>query len=149
MRQIVRHRPDTGEQWNEVRVRVRECELDGLRWGRRLAPQDCGIEVEKGADEFPAIVLKTCGFDELGLKRHVGVAQQPRLTLQTADERRQIAVVDRAPDLLHDEHLPQSERCDLRKVRFLESLDERDAVGASVDVFAELGIERDRSFQQK
>ena len=58
MRQIVRHWPDAGEDWNEVRVRVRECELDGLRWRRRLAPQDCGIEVEKGDDEFSAIVQR-------------------------------------------------------------------------------------------
>ena len=58
MRQIVRQRPDAGEQWNEVCPRVRERELDGLRWGRRLAPQDRGIEVEKGGDEFPAIVQR-------------------------------------------------------------------------------------------
>jgi hypothetical protein len=81
MRQIVGQRPDSGEYWNEVRRRVRERELDGLRLRRRLAPQDCGSEVEKDADEFPAVLLKTCGFDEFGLKRHVGVAQQPRLTL--------------------------------------------------------------------
>ena len=58
MRQIVRQRPDAGEQWNEVRLRVGERELDGLRWRRRLAPQDRGIEVEKGGDEFPAIVQR-------------------------------------------------------------------------------------------
>ena len=87
-----------------------------LRRRRRLAPQECGIEVEKDADEFPAILLKTCGFDEFGLKRHVGVAQQPRLTLQLADERRQVALMKRALDLPHDKHLPQSERRDLRKV---------------------------------
>jgi hypothetical protein len=59
------------------------------------------------------------------------------------------AVDDRAADLLHDEHFPQSELCDLRKVRFLESVDEGDAAGASVDVLAELGIECDRSFQER
>ncbi|RPI54585.1 MAG: hypothetical protein EHM55_10435 [Acidobacteria bacterium] len=63
-----------------MRVRVDECVLDRLRLGWRLAPQECGIEVEKGVDEFPAIV-QSCDFDEPGLKRHVGVAQQPRLTL--------------------------------------------------------------------
>ena len=91
MRQIVRHRPDAGEQRNEVRVRVRERELDGLRRRRRLAPQDCGIEVEKGGDEFPAIVQRR-RLDELILKRHEGVTEQPRLTLQLADERRQVAL---------------------------------------------------------
>jgi hypothetical protein len=56
--------------------------------------------------------------------------------------------VDGAPDLLHDEHLPQSELCDLRKIRFRESLDERDAVGTSIEMFAELGIECARALQQ-
>ncbi len=71
-----------------------------------MAPQECGIQVEKRDDEFPAVLLKTRGFDEFGLKRHVGIAQQPRLTLQLADERRQVAVVKRALDLPHDKDLP-------------------------------------------
>ena len=87
-----------------------------LRRRRRLAPQDCRIEVEQGADEFPAVRLKACGFDEFGLKRHAGIAQQPRLTLQLIDERRQVALIKRALDLRHDKHLPRSERRDLRKV---------------------------------
>ena len=37
---------------------------------------------------------------------------------------------------------------DVREVRFLES-DEREAVRASINVCAELGIERDRSLQQE
>ena len=114
MRQIVRQRPDAGEYWNEVCLRVRERELDGLRLGRRLAPQECGIEVEKGGDEFPAIVQR-CRPDEPGLKPHVGFTEQPRLTLQPADERRQVAIVDRAADLLHDKRLPRSDGC--RRVR--------------------------------
>ena len=116
----------------------------GGGWRRRIA----GSRSRRAAMNSPRS-FSVAVSDEPGLKRHVGVTEQPRLTLQPADERRQVAVVDRAPDLLHDEHLPQSELCDLRKVRFLESLDERDAVGASVDVLAELGIECDRSFQQK
>ena len=41
-----------------MRLRVRDRELDGLRRGRRLAPQYRGIEVEQGRDEFPAIVQR-------------------------------------------------------------------------------------------
>ncbi len=96
-------------------VRVRECELDGLRWRRRLAPQDRGIEVEKGGDEFAAIVQR-CRRDEPSLKLHAGLTEQPRLTLQPADERRQVAIRDRAADLLHDKRLPQSDRCRVRQV---------------------------------
>jgi hypothetical protein len=48
--------------------------------GRRLAPQDCGIEVEKSGDEFPAVVQR-CGPDELSLKRYAGVIKRPRLSL--------------------------------------------------------------------
>ena len=100
----------------------------------------------------PRSFQKTCGLDEVGLKRHVGVAQQPRLTPQLADERRQVALMKRALDLPHDKHLPQSERRDLRKVGSVGSIeapDERQAVRVSVDVLAELGIERDGSFQQE
>ena len=81
-----------------------------------------------------------------------GIAQQPRLTLQQADERRQVALLKRALDLPHDEYRPQAERCDLRKVRSvgsIEALDERQPVRESVDVLAELGIDRDGSFQQE
>ena len=81
MGQIVRYRPDAGEQWNEVRIRVGDCVLDSLRRGRRLAPQYCGIEVEKRADECLAIVQRR-DFDEPSLKSHVVVTKQPRLTLQ-------------------------------------------------------------------
>src|SRR5215471_3276284 len=49
MRQIVRQRPDTGEERNDVWVCVRERELDRLRW-RRLTLQDRGIQVEQSAD---------------------------------------------------------------------------------------------------
>jgi hypothetical protein len=35
--------------------------------GRRLTPPECGIEVEKGADDLLGIIQS--GFDELGLKR--------------------------------------------------------------------------------
>ena len=79
----------------QVCVRVSDRELDGLRWRRRLAPQYRGIEVEKGGDEFSAIVQR-CALDEPGLKPHARVTKQPRLTLQPADERRQVAILDRA-----------------------------------------------------
>ena len=61
--------------------------LDGLRRRRRLAPQDRGIEVEKGGDDFAAIVQRRRA-DEPSLKLHAGFTEQPRLTLQPADERR-------------------------------------------------------------
>ena len=151
VRQIVGQRPDAGEYWNEVRVRVRERELDGLRRRRRLAPQECGIEVEKSDDEFFAIVQR--GFpDERHLKLHEGFTEQPRLTLQPADERRQVALVDRPLDLPHDKRLPRSDRSGVREVHrslFDEGLDEGEAAQASIDVCAEVGIERDGSFQQE
>ena len=130
-------------------LRVRERKLDGLRLGRRLAPQECGIEVEKGDDEFPAIVQR-CRPDELSLKLHAGFTEQPRLTLQPADERRQVAIVDRALDLLHDKRLPRSDALSRARGRcFDEVLDEGEAAHAFIDVFAEFGIERDGSLQQE
>ena len=129
MWQIVRQWPDAGEYWNQVCPRVGERKLDGLRLRRRLAPQECGIEVEKGDDEFPAIVQRGLP-DELSLKLHAGFTEQPRLTLQPADERRQIAIVDRALDLLPEKHLPRSGRCGVREVLrslFDEVLDEGEA----------------------
>ncbi len=74
VRQIVRQWPDAGEQWDEVCVRVRECELDGLRRGRWLAPQYRGIEIEKRGDESPAAVER-CAADEPILKVHPGVTR--------------------------------------------------------------------------
>jgi hypothetical protein len=114
----------------------------------RLSPQDCGIEVEKGDDELPTIVQR-CRPDEIVLKPHAGFTEQPRLTLQPADERRQIAIVDRALDLLHDKRLPRSDGCRVRRSLVDEVLDEGEAAQASIDLFAELGIERDGSFQQE
>ena len=63
--------------------------------GAAAGAAGCGIEVEKGGDEFPAIVQR-CRLDEPSLKLHAGFTEQPRLTLQPADERRQVAIVDRA-----------------------------------------------------
>src|SRR5205823_5308298 len=45
-----------------------------------------GIEVEKGGDEFPAI-LQRCPSDDHRLKLDEVVTEQPRLTLQQAHER--------------------------------------------------------------
>ena len=146
MRQIVREWPDAREYRDEVCRRVRERKLDRLRWGRRLAPQKRGIEVDKGADDVPTIVQR-CRTDEPTLKLNVGFTEQPRLTLQAADERLQIAIKDRAADLLHDKGLPQSNCYRVCGSLFDEVLDEVAAAHASIDLFAERGIERDGSFQ--
>src|SRR5690349_15799579 len=133
MRQIVRQWPDSGEERNEVCPRVREGKLDGLRWGRRLAPQYRGIEIEQSGDELPAIFQRR-GPDELSLKLHEGLTKQPRLPLQPARERGQITVVDGARDLLHDEPLPQSDRCRMGRSLFDEVCDECLAPPACIDV---------------
>jgi len=90
-------------------------------------------------------------LDETHLKPHASFTKQPPLTLQPADKRRQVAVVDRAHDLLHEKRLPRSGRCGVREVqRSLsdEIVEEGQAAHASVDVFAEFGIERDGALQQ-
>ena len=111
-------------------IRIRERKLDGLRWGRRLAPPDRGIEVEQGGDDFSAIVER-CRPDEPGLKLHVDLTEQPPLTLQCADERRHIAIVGRAADLLHDKRRPRSGGCRrVRDSRVDKVLDEGEAAQA-------------------
>ena len=156
MRQIVGQRPDAGEHWNEGCPRVGERELDGLRRRRRLAAQDRGIQVEQDGDEFPAVVQRGRP-DEVRLKLHEGVTEQPRLTLEQANERRQVAVPDwwrhrgrvtapgrdRPADLLHDETLPQADRRRVPGPVFDEVADEGVAPDTSIDVCAEPGIERD------
>src|SRR5262245_22179895 len=92
--------------------------------------------------------LESRGPDEPMLKVDPGVAEQPRVTLQPADDLRHIAIVQRAPGSLYDERRPQAERCDLRDARLRERRDESDAVHAGVNVSAEHGIERDRAFEQ-
>jgi hypothetical protein len=57
--------------------------------------------------------------------------------------------VDRARYLLHDKPLPRSNRRRVRGSLSDEVLDEGGASHASIDVFAEFGIERDGSFQQE
>src|SRR5262245_38878972 len=150
MRQVIGHWPDASEQWKEVQLRVRECDLNNFRVGRRLAPQECGIEVEKRDDEGFTIVQR-CVLDEPLLKRHEILAKQPRLALEWAEESREVARVERADDLRHDIRLPRSNRYCLLEVQRLseEVLDESGAAHASIDQCAELGIERDGSFQQK
>ena len=121
----------------------------GLRLRRRLAPQDCRIEVEQGGDDFPAIVQRGRP-DEPILKLHAVVTEQPRLTLQPADERRHIAIVGTARltcSMTNAFHGPA--RCRVRSASFDEVLDEGAAAHASIDVSAELGIERDGSLQQE
>ena len=55
-----------------------------------------------------------------------------------------------ATDLLHDKRFPRfSAGRRVRDSRVDEELDERDAARASIDLFAELGIERDRSLQKQ
>src|SRR5262245_31706122 len=115
MRQIVRHRPDAGENRNQMSVRVSGRELDGLRWRRRLSPQERGIEIEKSDDEGGTTVQRRM-LKFLKLKPHVVVAKKPGLALQPADECRQVALVFRAPDLAHDKRLPRSDGCRVREV---------------------------------
>src|SRR5262245_54635586 len=79
MRQIVRHWPDASEDRNDVRVRIRECELDRLRWWRRLTSQDRWIQIEKCGDEFSASVERGELYDP-GLKLHEAVTEQRRFT---------------------------------------------------------------------
>src|ERR1700682_3997397 len=104
-------------------------------------PQYRGIKVEKGGDEFTAIVRR-CDLDESDLKVHPVVAQEPRRTLQLADERRQIVIVNRTGDPFDDERLPRS--CVDRMGRsVLDKMpNERATAGIFVDVLAEFGIER-------
>src|SRR5262249_54867123 len=78
MRQVVRHWPDAGEYRKDVCVRVGERELDRLRWRRRLATQDRGMEIKKGGDELPKTVQR-CPPDDLCLKLHEGITKQPWL----------------------------------------------------------------------
>src|SRR4029453_13681078 len=91
MRQIVWQRPDAGQDWNEVCLDIRECELDRLRWRRWLAPKDRGIQVEESCDEF-AQTMQRCPPDDLGLEPHELLTEQPRFRVQKANERRQVAV---------------------------------------------------------
>src|SRR5262245_42900296 len=150
MRQIIGHWPDAGEQRKEVQLRVCECDLNNFRVGRRLAPQEWRIEVEKRDDECFTIVQR-CVLDEPLLKRHESLAKQPRLTLELANESREVALVERADDLLHDIRFPWSDRCRLFEVQRLseEVLDESGAAHASIDLCSELGIERNGSLQQE
>jgi len=70
-------------------------------------------------------------------------------TALSADERLQVALADRAADLLHDKRLPRSERCRVRRSLFDEVFDESQAPPAFFDVSAEFGIECDQSLQQE
>jgi hypothetical protein len=45
-----------GEQWKQVRVRVHDAHSMASRRRWRPAPQDRGIEIEKGVDEFLPVV---------------------------------------------------------------------------------------------
>ena len=96
MRQIVRYRPDAGEQWKKVCGPVRERVFDGLR--RAVAAGAAGLPDRDRAARrrISRDRAKRRYADEPGLKIDPGVAEQPRLALQAADERRQIAVVDRS-----------------------------------------------------
>jgi hypothetical protein len=146
MGQIVRYCPDTGEQWNEMRLRVRERDFDGLVWRRRLAPQNRGLEVEQRGNDGPAIVQRR-DPDELTLKVHPVVTEQSRLTLQPADECRYIAYMGSARDLVHDKRDPQSGPFRVRSSFFDEVRDEGAAAHAAMDFSAQVGVERDASLQ--
>jgi hypothetical protein len=86
---------------------------------------------------------------EPALKVHPVVSEQSRLTLQPADERRHIAIVGTARDLVHDKRDPQSGSGRARSPVFDEVRDEGAAVHAAIDLSAQVGIERDGSLQQE
>src|SRR5688572_10696725 len=94
-----------------MRCSIGQCLFDVLRRWWRLAPQYGGMEVEKRADECFKTVVERRDADHPLLKPHEVVTKQPRLTLRFADERRQVTLMNRFRDLLHDEHLPQSDGC--------------------------------------
>ena len=127
----------------ELRVGARE--LDGLRPGRRLAPPQCRIEIEQRVDEVASVVHR-CPLDKSNLKPDAGVTKQPRLPLQPVDEGRQVAILDRAHDLLHEERLPRPGGCgphEAQRALFAEVLDEGEAACTPIDVPAEFNVERE------
>src|ERR1700752_118860 len=91
MRQIVRHWPNAFEDGNDVCVRVGKRELDRLRSGWRLTPENRGIQIEQGGNKLSATVQR-CTFDHLRLKLLEVLTEQPRFPLQEFNEREQIAV---------------------------------------------------------
>src|SRR5687767_10125736 len=84
--------------------------FDVLRRRWRLTPQYRRMEVEKRADEFFKTVVERRDANQPVLKPHEDGTKQPRLTLQLADKRRQVTLMNRLRGLLHDEHGPQSDR---------------------------------------
>src|SRR5262249_15322113 len=116
-------------------------------------------EVEKRCDEFAAAV-QCCSPDDLSLELHEGLAEQPRLTLPKTNELRQVTVsawilqrglaatpgINRPADLLHHERFPQPHFGHVHRAVADEVLEEGLAPPATIDVSAELGIERHRSF---
>ena len=87
--------------------------------------------------------------DEPILKVHPVVTEQSRLTPQPADERRHIAIVGSARDLVHDKRDPQSGPFRVRSSFFDEVRDEGATAHAVIDASAQVGIERDGSLQQE
>ena len=148
--------PDAREQWKEMRRCVGQRLFDVLRRRWRLAPQYGGMEVEKRADEWFKTVVERRDANNPVLEPHEVVTEQPPLTLQLADKRRQVTRMNRFRDLLHDVHLPQADNCclpgDLPNVSGLgvdKGLDEGEPTDAPVDLPAELGIEGNRWFEQE
>jgi hypothetical protein len=135
VRQIVGQRPDAQQQWKQLRLCIRERELEGLRRGRRLPPQYRGIEVEQGRDEFPAIVQRG-HFDQAHLKCHTRIRQRPCFVSQSIDKGCKVAVVQRASDPFHDETPPQSGLGNVDEVGLVadEMPDKCGASRAAIDV---------------
>ena len=107
--------------------------------------------VEERDDELPAIAQRG-PLDDPDLESHAGLTEQPRFTLEAADERAQVASSDGAHDLFHEECLPRSGRCGAHEVQrslLDEGPDEGEAADAPVDVSAELGVECDASLEQE
>ena len=115
-----------------------------------MAPTQRGVEVEQRDDEFTAIPHHGA-LDDSHLKSHVVVAEQPPLAPQPGDERGQVAILDRAHDLLHDKHLPRPAglACDEGERWSVDEVpNEATATDACVHVPSEVGIEHDGSVQQ-
>ena len=90
-------------------------------------------------------------LDHADLKADTGSVEQPGLTLQLADERVQVIVMNRAHHLMHAKCLPWTFRCRIGEVEcaLCDVLDERHAARTLIDMSAELAIVRDGTLQQQ
>jgi hypothetical protein len=91
-------------------------------------------------------------FDQPDLKIHTRIVEHPSITLQPANERGDVAVMNGPHHLLHDKGLPRSVRRHTDQVQpamFDEVPDERQTTRPAVDPAAEFCILCDQSIQQE